>query len=264
MKRYSTLVLILLFSVMFTVCISNIDSAHRGVWYSSFSGTDTSSVAGEGTKLHAPWTDAIEYSTRTQSQLEKMTVLDSNGLDIDVEVSVLYRPIPERLPHIHLQYGPKYYDQIIKPQLRSVTREEVGKYTSEQLYTVGREKLQDGIFDEMKRKLDTDNIVITDVLIRDVGLPSRIREAIKTKLEEEQEAARYEYTLEKEKLEAERKKIEAQGQAEYQRILASTLTDELLQYEGIKATLKLANSENSKIVVVGSGENGLPMILGNQ
>ncbi|MEM9821496.1 MAG: prohibitin family protein, partial [Bacteroidota bacterium] len=157
----------------------------------------------------------------------------------------------------------EYDRRIIKPEIRSATREVIGKYLPEELYSTKREAIQDEIFQRTAEACGEKNIRIDAVLIRDIELPEKVKTAISNKIEAEQEAQRYDYLLDQERKEAERKVIEAQAKADANRILNASLTDKILQDKGIEATLELANSPNSKVVIVGSGEQGLPLILGN-
>ncbi len=259
------IVIFLIVAAMGTGCMTTtIQSGEAGVRYSPFGGTDLNTTYGEGLQLHAPWVTVIKYSVRVNEQLDNMTALSSNGLSIATEVSVRWRPASEFLPQLHITYGTDYYRKLIQPELRSVVREVVGEYTPEQLYSSKRTELQDSIFARMRESVEDDFVLIEAVLIRDVRLPDQIKAAIEEKLKEEQEAERYEFTIAKERLEAERKKIEAEGEAEFQRIITQSLTAQFLRFKGIEATQELANSPNAKTVIIGSGSDGLPLILGGQ
>lgn len=242
---------------------TTIASGEAGVRYSIFGGTDTENTYGEGLKIHPPWVDVIEYDVRVQEKLEDIEVLSSNGLSIGSDVSVRWRPTFETLPLLHTTYGRDYYRKLVQPELRSAVREVVGRYTPEELYSSKRTELQQEIIQRVKNGVEGSYVLIDAILIRDVRLPAQIQRAIENKLEEEQEAERYEFTLQKEELEAQRKKIEAEGQAEYQRIITESLSQQFLQYKGIEATQNLATSSNAKTVIVG-GKDGLPLILGGQ
>jgi len=242
---------------------TNIRSGESAVRYSVFGGTDLDKTYSEGLKVYPPWVSLIRYDVRVQEKLEPLTALTSNGLEITMDVSVRWRPEKETLPELHTTYGPDYYRKLVQPELRSAVREIVGQYTPEQLYASKRQELQQRIFDAVKATASEQYIVIEAVLLRDIKLPDQIKTAIENKLKEEQEAERYEFTLRKETLEAQRKKIEAEGEAEYQRIIARSLSAEYLRFKGIEATMQIANSPNSKTVIVGSGKDGLPLILGN-
>lgn len=243
---------------------TTITSGEAGVRYSRFSGTDLNQTLGEGLNVHAPWVNVIKYNVRVDEKLENMEALSSNGLSIGTDVSIRWRPDAARLPQLHTTYGTDYYRKLIQPELRSVVREVIGQYTPEELYSSKRTELQDQIFARVREGVDDSFVRIEAVLIRDVRLPEQIKGAIEEKLKEEQEAERYQYTIEKERLEAERKKIEAEGEAEYQRIITQSLSAQFLRFKGIEATQQLANSPNSKTVIVGGGGDGLPLILGGQ
>ena len=153
-------------------------------------------------------------------------------------------------------------DRIIKPALRSAARSVVGRYTPEQLYSSKRDVIQKEIYDETKKILDDQYIIVNDVLVRDVTLPATIKDAIERKLKQEQESLEYEFRLVTASKEAEKVRIEARGKADANKILSASLNDQILRDKGIEATLKLAESPNTKVVVVG-GKDGLPLILGN-
>ncbi|MDZ4699378.1 MAG: prohibitin family protein [Rhodothermales bacterium] len=243
---------------------TSIDSGYAGVRYSRISGTDLGATVPEGLVIHAPWVDIIRYDGRVQEQIEEITALSSNGLQIGMDASIRWRPDAERLPQLHQDYGTDYYRKLVQPELRSAVREVVGQFTPEELYSSRRQELQDQIIERVRRGVEAQYVQIDAVLIRNVLLPEQIQRAIERKLTEEQEVERYFFTLQKDSLEAQRKKIEAEGQAEYQRIITSSLSPAFLQFKGIEATQQLALSPNSKTVIVGGGQGGLPVILGNQ
>ncbi|NBC85115.1 MAG: prohibitin family protein [Bacteroidetes bacterium] len=257
---------LLLFAILIPGCMSTtVESGEAAVKYSVFGGTNLDDTVGEGIQVHAPWVDIIRYDVRVQEQLEEITALSSNGLSIGMDVSVRWKPDPTKLPQLHTTYGTDYYKKLVQPELRSAAREVVGLFTPEELYSSKREELQTEMITRVSQGVETEFVTVEAVLIRDVRLPKQIQNAIENKLQEEQEAQRYEFTLEKEKLEAERKRIEAEGEAEYQRIITESLSPSFLRFKGIEATRELAQSNNSKVVVVGGGESGgLPLILGGQ
>jgi regulator of protease activity HflC (stomatin/prohibitin superfamily) len=243
---------------------TSLDSGQAGVRFSPFGGTNLTTTYGEGLNLHAPWVRVIGYDVRVQEKLEDMTALSNNGLNIGMDVSIRWRPIVADLPKLHTTYGLEYYTKLVQPELRSAVREIVGQYTPEELYSTKRLELQTQILSRVKQTVEAQFVRVEAILIRDVRLPDQIQTAIENKLKEEQEAQRYEFTLQKEKLEADRKRIEAEGEAEYQRIITQQLSPAFLRFKGIEATEKLANSENTKTIIVGSGQDGLPLILGGQ
>lgn len=258
------LVFVIVASMAAGCMTTTIQSGEAGVEYSIFGGTDLDRTRGEGLQVHAPWVDVIRYDARVQEKLEQINALSSNGLSIRMDVSIRWRPDVEALPRLHTTYGTDYYRKLVQPEVRSAVREVVGRFTPEELYSTRRTELQSSIMRRVEEGVEGRYVQVEAVLIRDVQLPEQIRRAIENKLKEEQEAERYEFTLQKEKLEAERKRIEAQGQAEYQRIITESLSPTFLQYKGIEATQQLAESPNTKTVIVGAGENGLPVILGGQ
>lgn len=245
--------------------VVTIDSGHAGVLYKLNGGVDPNSVAlGEGINFVAPWNSVIDYEIRQQEIPEKMTVLSSNGLDIQLDASVLYQPDLNNLSRLHKEKGQNYLKRVLLPAIRSAARSVVGRYTPEQLYSTKRDAIQQEIFEETKKIVESQYIQINDILIKDVTLPPTIKDAIERKLKQEQESLEYEFRLVSAQKEAERQRIEAQGKADANRILSASLTDKILQDKGIEATTKLAESSNSKVIVIGSGDSGLPIILGDQ
>jgi regulator of protease activity HflC (stomatin/prohibitin superfamily) len=251
--------------VFFSKATVTIGSGEAGVLYKTFGGgvvTDEPAL-GEGFHLVAPWNKVIVYEVRQQELLEKMKVLSSNGLDILLEVTAWYQPQTEELGLLHQKKGQDYLDRVIKPSIRSAARSVVGRYTPEQIYSSKRDAIQKEIFDETKKILDGQYVQLNEVLVRDVTLPPTIKTAIEKKLKQEQEFLEYEFTIQKAEKEAERQKIDAEGKATANRILNASLTANILKEKGIQATLELANSKNAKVIVVGSGKDGMPLILGN-
>jgi regulator of protease activity HflC (stomatin/prohibitin superfamily) len=242
-----------------------IGSGEAGVLYKTFGGgvvTDQPPL-GEGFHIVAPWNKVIVYEVRQQELFEKMKVLSSNGLEIQIDASAWYQPITPDLGKLHQEKGENYLERIIQPAIRSAARSVVGRYTPEQLYSSKRDAIQDEIYAETKKILDRQYVQLNEVLVRDVTLPPTIKDAIERKLKQEQESLEYEFRLVTAEKEAERQIIEAQGKADANRILSASLTDKILSDKGIEATIKLSESNNSKIIVIGSGEDGLPLILGN-
>ncbi len=254
------IVVILLFKSAVTI-----DSGEAGVLYRPFGGgvvTDEPPL-GEGFQIIAPWNKVYIYEVRRQELKEIMNVLSSNGLDIKLEASVWYKPEAANLGKLHQEIGEDYLSRILLPTIRSAARSVVGRYTPEQLYSSKRDAIQAEIFDETRKIIKDQYIELDEVLVRDVTLPATIKEAIERKLKQEQESLEYEFRLISAQKEAERQVIEAQGKSDANRILSQSLNDQILKDKGIEATLQLAKSNNSKIIVVGSGDSGLPIILGN-
>ncbi|WP_420573397.1 prohibitin family protein [Kordia sp.] len=243
-----------------------IDAGHAGIIYETLgSGVDSDAEPlGPGFHLIAPWNKVIDYETRLQEVPETMSVLSSNGLDIKLDASVQYMPDKKNLGRLHNEKGETYLTRVLQPAVRSAARSVVGRYTPEQLYSSKRDAIQKEIFEETKKIVDDQYIILERVLIRDVTLPPTIKEAIERKLKQEQESLEYEFRLVTAQKEAEKVRIEAQGKADANKILSASLTDKILQDKGIEATIKLSESPNSKVIVIGSGESGMPLILGNQ
>lgn len=255
----------IIFLIFLSKSTVTIDAGEAGVLWKRFGGgvvTDQPPL-GEGFHIVAPWNNVIVYEIRQQELTEKMKVLSSNGLDIQLEATAWYQPKSDELGKLHQTKGSNYLDRVLKPAMRSATRSVVGRYTPEQIYSSKRDAIQEEIFDETKKIIDDQFIQLNDVLVRDVTLPAAIKDAIERKLGQEQASLEYEFRLETARKEAEKQRIEAQGKADANRILSASLTDKILKDKGIEATLKLSESPNAKVVVVGGGGEGLPLILGN-
>jgi regulator of protease activity HflC (stomatin/prohibitin superfamily) len=173
-------------------------------------------------------------------------------------------PVQEKIGYLHDEIGRNYLERIIKPEIRSVTREVIGNYAPEELYSTKREAIEDEIEALTRIKVESKYLVIDAILIRDVTLPQTLRTAIEQKLKQEQESLEYEFKIDKARKEAERKEIEANGIAKFQKIVNQTITPQLLKWKGVEATLEIAKSNNAKVIVIGNGDGDLPIILGGQ
>ena len=240
-----------------------VESGHRGIVFKTLGGGTSRELLGEGMHLIPIWNYVIPYDTRVHEMKEGLVVLSSNGLTLRVDASVRYRPKPEELYELQTQIGPDYDQKVIGPVVRSEARKVFGRYQPEEIYSTKREEIEKQIYDEVVRALDGKHVVVEAILVRDVDLPDTIKTAIADKLAEEQRAQKMRFTLDRERQEAQRKQIEAEGISKYQSIVRQGLTAEYLQFKGIEATSKLAESPNSKIVIVGAGKGGLPVILGD-
>src|SRR5690554_7370477 len=242
-----------------------IKAGHAGVLYQTFGNgvvTDEPPL-GEGFHIIAPWNQVFIYEMRQQELSDKMQVLSSNGLEIRLDASAWYQPVREDIAKLHQEKGENYLQRVIQPAIRSAARSVVGRYTPEQLYSSKRDAIQEEIYEETKKILDKQYVQLNEILVRDVTLPPTIKDAIERKLRQEQESLEYEFRLEKAEKEAERQRIEAEGKARANSILSASLTDKILQEKGIQATVELSKSPNSKVIVIGSGDKGMPLILGN-
>ncbi len=240
-----------------------IEGGEAGVLFKRFDGgIVTDKTYGEGFHILAPWNEMIIYKVRQQSLSDRMQVLSVNGLEVNVDGTVWFQPQYENLGKLHKEKGKDYVRSILAPSISAAARSVVGRYTPEQLYSSKRDIIQQEILEEVRNELKDQYINVNRALVRDVTLPTTIKNAIERKLKQEQESLEYEFRLSKAKQEAERQRIDAEGKAAANRILSASLTDKILQEKGIQATVDLAKSNNSKVVVVGSGKDGLPIILG--
>jgi len=261
---YGVLFLILFISLSNTTFLT-IDPGERGVLFKRFSGgLEKDNVYMQGFHVVAPWNKMYIYDVRTNENFENMEVLSKNGLTIAVELSYRYQPFADKIGYLHDEIGPDYLDRIIKPEIRSATREVIGKYLPEELYSTKRETIQDEIFERTSTNVKEKYITLDAILIREVELPKTLQDAIERKLKEEQLALEFDFRLDRERKEAERKIIEAQAKAESNKILNASLSANILRDKGIEATLELSKSPNSKVVIIGSGKEGLPLILGDK
>jgi len=257
-------IILVIFLSKSTITIS---AGEVGVLYKTFGGgvvTDQPPL-GEGFHVVAPWNKVYVYNVRQQELLEReMSVLSSNGLEIKLDASVLYQPTAATVGFLHQTRGQDYLNSVIIPAVRSATRSVVGRYTPEQLYSTKRDAIQAEIYEETKKIVEPQYIQLNAILVRDVTLPPTIKTAIESKLKQEQESLEYEFRLVTAAKEAEKQIIEAKGKADANRILSASLNDQILQDKGIEATIKLSESTNSKVIVIGGGKTGMPIILGNQ
>lgn len=248
------------FFFMFFNPLVVIPAGHVGVL--DFFGHVSSRVLPSGVHFVIPLTRVIRMSIQTQELKEQAEVPSAEGLIMDLEASLLYRLQPDKADDIYKTVGRNYASVAVEPQIRSAIREITASYDAKALYSSEREKIALQIFDFFAKITQERGIVAEAVLLRKVGLPPVVANAIQEKLKREQEAEQMKFVLQKEQQEAERKRIEAQGIADFQRIVATNISDKLLQWKGIEATEKLALSQNSKVVVIGNPKSGLPIILG--
>ncbi|MBL4559996.1 MAG: prohibitin family protein [Labilibaculum sp.] len=253
-------ILILSGSSMFVT----LQPGERGVIFRKFSGgLDKENVFQPGFHIVAPWNNMNIYVVREQKSEETMDVLDKNGLSVNIDVSVRFNPTYNKIGFLHEIFGKDYIQQLVVPEVRSSVRQVAGRYTAEEIYSTKRKEVEDAIITETSLTLKSNNIQMKALLIRSINLPSKIKAAIESKLQQEQEALAYQFKLDKEKSEAERKRIAADGEAVANRIINSSLTTALLRMRGIEATILLSESPNAKVVIIGSGKDGMPLILGN-
>lgn len=268
-RRLTSLGIMAFIALIAIVIFSNatfvtIGAGERGVLFQRFSGgLDKENIYQPGFHVVAPWNNMYTYEVREQQLEEEMEVLSSNGLNIKVDVTARFRPKFDQIGELHESFGREYNSRLISPEIRSSVRQVIGKFTPEELYSSKRDEVQTLITEDLTRTLNNNFIELRAILIRDIELPDKVRTAIEEKLEAEQASLKYEFILTRERQEAERRLIEAEAKAAANRVLSASLSDKILQDKGIEATLKLAESPNSKVIVVGGeGGGGLPLILG--
>lgn len=256
----------LIFLVLFgSSMFYTVEPGEKGIIFRKFGGgLDKETIYGQGFHVIAPWNTLHVYDVKIHETFEKMEVLSQNGLSIQIDLSFRYNPVHEKIGYLHDEIGRNYLERIIKPEIRSVTREVIGNYLPEELYSTKREAIEDEIEELTRNKIASKYLTLDAILIRDVTLPQTLRTAIEQKLKQEQEALEYEFKIDKAKKEAERKEIEAKGIAKFQRIVNQTITPQLLKWKGVEATQEISKSPNSKVIVIGNGDGDLPIILGGQ
>lgn len=240
-----------------------INATERAVIFYKFgSGLDKDNVIQPGFHTKAPWNELIVFEVSEITSEENMDINDKNGLPIHVDVTVRYTPYIDKIGHIYEKFRTDYAERLVIPEVRSMTRQVLARYTAEEIYSTKRAEVENNVKIETEKVLNANYVEAKAVLIRSIKLPEQIRMSIESKLQQQQEALAYQYRLDKEKSEAERKRIAAEGESRANNIINNSLTDKLLKMRGIEATLELAKSPNTKVIVVGSGKDGLPMILG--
>lgn len=269
-SRYVGIGLILLgFS---TACFVQIQPGEVGV--QTLFGKVQQGVLTEGLNVINPLVDIKRFSVRTQNYTmsgvedererlgdDAIHVLSADGLEVVIDMTVLYRVMGEKAPEILRNLGQGYRDVIVRPLTRTKIRDFAAYYDAVSLYSTKRDEFQQRLFKSLDDEFRKSGLVLEQLLIRNINLPTSVKQTIESKINAEQEAQKMKFVLEKERQEAERKRVEAQGIADYQRILTSTLTDKLLQYEQIQVQKELATSPNSKVVIMGSGKTA-PILIG--
>src|SRR5215467_7773980 len=240
--------------------VTRVDSGAVGVL--TLFGRVTGEVLPEGLHLINPFKTNHEISVRTQEIKETASVPSSEGLVMNLDTSLIYHLNPDKAAEVYQKIGPRYMDVLIEPNLRAAIREATASHSANALYTGEREMVAKQIHDQLSSLLGQRGFIVESVLLRDIQLPSTLKSSIEAKQQAEQEALAMNFRLQKEKQEAERKRIEAAGIRDFQQIVAQGISTQLLEWKGIEATENLAKSPNAKVVVVGGGKNGLPLILG--
>jgi regulator of protease activity HflC (stomatin/prohibitin superfamily) len=252
-----------------------IEAGHEGVLFRRFqSGTDVEQAYDEGFHVVLPWNTMYIYDVRFQNQSSKFDAHTSDGLNLTADVAFRFRVTRRNVPLMHKYIGPDYVEKLILPSLGARIREEVSHHTPEEVYSTKRQEIQQRIRESMRREFEMDPeadtllqrvefVEIDEIFLRDVELPDSLQRSMVEKNQQLQMVLEYDYRLDREKKESERKRIEAEGIRQFQDIVKDGITDRYLMWKGIDATLQLAQSTNSKVIVIGSGKTGLPILLGN-
>ena len=241
-------------------CFTQVPAGHVGVV--DFFGIVSERTLRSGISVVNPMANVIKFSIQTKEHKETMEVLSREGLTIGLEISALYRLNPDSAARVYKTVAGGDYETIILiPQFRSISRAVTASFQASALYSTERDQLGMAIQDELALTVAPRGVIIETTPLRNVALPIQLTEAIEQKQKADQESQRMEFILTKEKQEADRKRIEAKGIADFQSIVAAGISEQLLRWKGIEATEKLASSPNTKVIIVGAGKDGLPIIL---
>mmetsp|Transcript_22064 Transcript_22064/g.33535 ORF Transcript_22064/g.33535 Transcript_22064/m.33535 type:complete len:295 (+) Transcript_22064:95-979(+) len=215
-----------------------------------------------GVHTKIPFVSELVYLTaKTQKLEEENEIPTKEGLNVRLDTAVLFRLDSSKAADIYKQVGEDYINLILAPEASSAIRGLTSESEAKALYSNGRNIMQETLRKQLKEKLEPRGIIVEDVLLKDIKLPALLSKAIEMKAQAEQDAARMEFVLQKERQEAERKAIEAQGIADFQKIVSEGISPQLLQWKGIEATEKFADSPNSKIIMIGNDSGGLPVLF---
>src|SRR5947207_4194001 len=268
--------------VLYPHVVVTVPSGQVGVLWKRFAGgtvLDPRRLRDEGLHLIWPWDQLFLYDLRLQSFTESYNAISSDGVSLTASVVVRFRLQRDAVPVLHQAIGPNYEGVLVQPGIGSLTREVIAQYTAEQVYSTARQEIQEKIHSLVEDRLSEkmmeregeesyrvsmrDTVILYDILVTGIELPPAIVAAINRKIEQYYIAEEYKFRVEREKRESERKSIEAEGIRQFQQIVSQGISDSYLRWRGIEATLQLSQSTNAKVVVIGSGKDGLPSILGN-
>lgn len=260
-KKLAALVLVCLICIVFVpFCLTVVPAGHVGVV--DYFGHVTDKHLPSGVNFINPMARVIKLSTRTQALPYDRAVLSSEGLTIDIVLSLQYSVEPDKAVTLYKTVGENYKDVIVIPVLSSIIREVTSKRDAKAMYTSQtRMEMHKEMKDAVSQSLSNKGIIVHDVLLRDVKLPAKLKAAIESKLDMEQQAERMKFVLLKEQQEAERKETEARGIQKFQEIVSKGINRDLLEWKGIEATERLSESPNTKIVFVGRAGDGLPLMF---
>ena len=258
-NRFLRIVIAIVLLILVWSSITSVPTGNVGVL--TLFGKVSGDVLGEGIHMINPLRSVQKMSIQTQSVKESANTPSNEGLMLALDTSLLFHLDRTKAAQVFQTVGENYAEKIVEPTLRSAIRGSTSSHSANALYTNARELVQQQIQDELSTQLAPRGIIVEAVLLRDVQLPANMKTSIEAKQQAEQDALRMNFVLDKEKREAERKRIEATGIADFQKIVAQGISTQLLEWKGIEATEKLATSSNTKVVVVGNPKNGLPLIL---
>jgi regulator of protease activity HflC (stomatin/prohibitin superfamily) len=260
--NFALLGLVVAIIIALSQCWTVIPAGHAGVI--DFFGNVSPFTLKPGVNFVNPIARVVKFDTRKQELKEVMSVPSKEGLSVELEISMIFRLSTEKVNDIYNNTGDyeEYLQKLVVPNFRSVVRGVTTKYEAKSLYTADREKLETEIEEKLKSVEEIQEVFVLSTPLRQIVLPAGLTASIEEKLKAEQDSQRMEFILTREKQEAERKRIEAKGIADFQDIVSRGISEQLLKWKGIEATEKLASSPNSKVVVIGSGKDGLPIILG--
>lgn len=262
--------MLLVFAGIFSKCIVQINAGQIGV--KTLFGKVQNDVLASGLHFVNPLLEIRRLDIKTQNYTmsgihdegekagdDAIRVLTADGLEVTIDLTVLYKLLPSEAPRLVRETGEDYTDKIVRPLTRTKIRDNSVYYEAVALYSTKRDEFQQRIFKSIEDDFKKRGLILEQLLVRNITLPQSVKTTIEQKINAEQDAQKMQFVLLKEKQEAERKRVEAQGIADYQRIINTGLTDQQLQYEQIKAYLELAKSPNSKVIVMGKGNT--PVIL---
>jgi len=258
-SRFLKVVGVVALLILLLTSTTSIPTGHVGVL--TLFGRVTGDVLPEGIHLINPLKSVEKMSIQTQSRKESANVPSKEGLILSLDTSLLFRLDKDKAAQVFQTVGSDYAERVVEPELRSAIRGATSAHSSNDLYTNGREIVQQQIESDLRTQLTPRGVIVEAVLLRDVQLPALLKASIEAKQQAEQDALRMNFILQKERQEAERKSIEAKGISDFQKIVAQGISPQLLEWKGIEATEKLAASPNTKIVVIGNTKNGLPLVL---
>src|SRR3954470_13489822 len=278
MKRFGNPLRIIGFIIILigvvTSCVIQIDAGEVGV--KKLFGKVQNDVLLSGLHFINPLVDVVHMDVKTQNYTmsgvhdegmktgdDAIRVLTADGLEVTIDLSVLYRVIPNDAPKLLRETGINYEDKIVRPLTRTRIRDNSVYYEAVSLYSSKRDEFQQRIFKTIERDFNSRGLLLEQLLVRNITLPQSVKATIEQKINAEQDAQKMQFVLQKERQEAERKRVEAQGIADYQKILSTGLSDKQLQYESIKAQKEIALSQNAKVIIIGGGKS-TPIMLSDK